>query len=305
MRLTVSSIATAILLSAAPGAARAQAFVEGENSLSMGLSYTYAPSGKLLMEDSFEIPNIKILAHTVSLDVEYDTPVPGLAVDGRLDMVGVKLGSDSFPHFPSPGPYDDGDFHFTPTDLRAGLRYQIKPIEKIVGLSLVAAGSIPTHDYPTFGLTAPGHGLKAFILGANIARTFDPLLPRLFVAGTYEYAFREKVDVDPETEKFPRNFSSISAQLGYFITDRLEVDAAANWRISHGGATFLGLTTEPMVVLLHHDQLLDEDFFLVGGDVGYQITDELGLAAGARIFVSGENTRNQNLFGISAHYLVF
>lgn len=305
MRLITIVVGLA-LCTAAPEVAHGQAYVGEENTASMDLSYTYGPSGKILADEPFVVPKQIIHSHIVVLGADYVTPLPGLEVEAQLNLVGNKLGEETVgEHAPRPGPWDDKELHVTPTDARLGIRYQIKPIERIVGLSLAVAASAPTHDYPTSGLVAPAHGLKAVYLGGAIARTLDPILPRLFIAGNYEYAIREKVDVNEATEKFSRNYSDIAANMGYFVTDALQVSLGANWRVPHGGVSFIELLEEDPEVVEHHDQLLRESAFLVGGDVGYQLTDKFFIGAGVRFFVDGVNTRNQNLYGLSTSYQLF
>jgi hypothetical protein len=52
---------------------------------------------------------------------------------------------------------------------------------------------------------------------------------------------------------------------------------------------------------LYHDPILAESIVLVGGGVGYQLTNDLWIKAGARLFVTGANTQNASVyvFGVS------
>ena len=76
-------------------------------------------------------------------------------------------------------------------------------------------------------------------------------------------------------------------------------------RESHGGLNLLDLLDKPMDVFVDHDRLLDEDFIHVGGNIGYSVTESFDIGAAVRFFVWGENTRNQNLFGLQAAYTFF
>lgn len=306
-------IRTAILGSAlaicAPSSAMAQAYLGEPNELSAGVAYLFAPSGQIVSTttgdgDAFNDyqPNAVVFAHQVNMSADYTTPVRGLAVDVTVPLLGVKVGEGSFEHFPRPGPYDDGDMHWTLTDFRGNLRYQIKAIEEYLGLSFLAGASIPMADYATSGFAVAGAHLKGFHMGGAIARTLDPLISRMFFQLEYEYVIREKVDVSPETEKFGRNYSDVAFSLGAFLPANFTIAAAANFRKSHGGASFSSLVLEPPVVQDAHDRLLSEDFLLVGGDVGYDVNEKLSLGAVTRFFVWGLNTRNQNIFGLSATY---
>lgn len=312
MRRHAAILLGSILLFSAPASAFAQAYLGESNSLSTSFTYTFAPSGAIVVSSTGDDsplsdmqPDAVVFAHILELSAQYVTPIDGLAVDVRLPLVGTQLRDGSFAHFPQPGPYDDGDLHFDVTDLRGGLRYQVKAIEEYVGLSFAVAGSIPLHDYPTSGFAFPAHHLKALYLGGSVARTLDPVLPNAFFQVEYEYAKRERVDLDPETEKFGRDYSSLATMIGYFLPADLTVAAAMNARFSHGGASFTQLPVESPVVLDNHDRLLAENFILVGGNLGYSVTEDIAFGAAVRFFVWGENTRNQNLFALSANYRFF
>jgi len=305
MRLNAAILCLTLLLGA-EATARAQAYLDPPNSLSVGLAYTYAPSGKIVAETGgLEVPGTDMFVHIFTPSAQYMTPIDGLAVEAELPMMAVKIGGDAFDHFPVNGPYDDGNMHFTPLDVRAGLRYQITPIAEYLGLSFLVAGSIPTRDYPTNGFTAPGHHLKALYGGAAIARTFDPILPNLYFQADYTFALRERVKVDQQTEDLSRNYSEANVLLGYFLPADFSIAAGANSRFSHGGADFATIIFAPESIQVNHDRLLDEDFILVGGNVGYDVSDALELGLAARFFVWGENTRNQNLFSLYASYKLF
>lgn len=304
MRLSAAILGLALLL-LAPTAARAQAYIEEPNSLSVALAYTYAPSGKVVADGDLEVPGVDTLSHTFIPSAQYVTPVPGLQVEAEVTLMAIKVGDDVFQHFPRNGPYDDGELHFTPVDARAGLRYQVKAIEEYFGLSFMVAGSIPTTDYPTYGLSAPGHHLKAAYAGLALARTLDPLLPNLYFQTQYEFALRERVDTDEDTKEIGRNLSDVAFQIGYFLPWDLSIGAGANLRFSHGGIDLKNIIFEPEGVQNEHDRLLNEDFVLVGGNIGYSATESLELGFQARFFVTGTNTRNQNLYALYAAYRLF
>lgn len=298
-----------------PASVYAQAFVDEPNSLSAGLSYSFAPSDTIVTTttgDDHPIadfqPNSPVHIHIFTLEAGYTTPVDGLAVESSLDVVGGQarnVGTGAFEHFPAPGPNDDGDLHFNITDFRGGLRYQIKALQEYVGLAFSVGASVPVTDYPKSGYTAPAHGLKALYFGASVARTLDPFLPRAFFQAEYEFAWREHLDIDPETDKFNRDFSKVEGSVGYFITWDFFAAASVYYRTGHGGTTFTSILLEPPVVLDHHDQLLDEDILLLGGDVGYGISEKLAVSAGFRLFTWGQNTRNMNLLSANVTYQLF
>lgn len=308
MRIHAAAVVGFIVV-CTPLVARGQAYLDDPGSLSVNAAYTYAPSGKLVGSLT-DVPATDMFIHIWTPGIDYTTPITGLQLETELTLVAVKLGEDDFTHQPAPGPYDDGDLHFTPTDFKAGVRYQIKPIEPYLGLSFSVHGSVPTHDYPTTGYVAPGHHLKALYLGTSVARTFDPLLPDLFFHGEYTYAIRERVDFNDETSELGRNFSDISGGLGYFLPANFTIGAALFVHISHGGLDLDNINFVTEAQLQFHDQLLDEDFTLVGGDLTYTVNDRMDITGLFRLFakdlfLDSQNTRNSNLYGLSVSYRVF
>lgn len=311
MRIFVVILAGAVWLLSAQGNVWAQAYLGDPNSLAVGFGYTYAPAGKIITTSHGDdpgldyVPDVKTFAHTFDLGVRYNTPVNGLRVEAGVPLVGVKLGDDvPWRHFPAPGPYDDGSLHWTVTDVRGGLRYQVKPIEEQIGLTFSVLGSMPTHDYPTDGFTFPDQHLRALYLGVGVGRSIDPISPNLIVEAEYQYVLREKVDVTEATEQFGRNYSSASLSFGYAIGD-FGIAASGDFRLAHGGVTFAELIDYGPDVQAAHDRLLKEDIGLVGGDIAYAVTDSFAISAGARFFVWGNNTRNQNLFALGGEYTFF
>jgi hypothetical protein len=226
----------------------------------------------------------------------------GLAIEATLPIVGTKWDDSSLPHFPTPGEWDDGDLHFAATNLRAGLRYQL--LEGPLQAALALAGSLPVSDYPTYGYTAPDRGLKALHMGLALSGTLDPLSPRLYLYGSYDFSLVEKYDEVPETEEFGQNRSDFTAQLGYFVLDALELHVAFDGRIYHGGIDFVDFAMLSEPVQLNHDAVLREIVLLLGGGLGYQVTEALTLGAEIRLFVGGANTRNTNMFGVLASYQI-
>jgi hypothetical protein len=56
-------------------------------------------------------------------------------------------------------------------------------------------------------------------------------------------------------------------------------------------------TTAPDQVQFH-DPLLEEDILLVGGGVGYQMSNALAATLSARLFVAGKNTQNASVIAL-------
>jgi hypothetical protein len=210
---------------------------------------------------------------------------------------------------PAHGEYDDGDMHTTLTDLRLGARYQL--LREIVAFAPHIGGSIPVTDYENVGFANAGRGLKQLHLGASLGRTLDPVLPNLFVHGTYEFSLVERFD-DTSTEEeaeitkeVGQNRSDVALMLGYFFLEGdLRLNLGYNWRIHHGGVDFTELGSPDSPMYRYHDPLLNEEFMLLGGDIGYDLTDRLSINASTRFFLRGYNTRDANLFSLGLSFAV-
>jgi hypothetical protein len=219
-----------------------------------------------------------------------------LAVNVALPFVLLTYTGDKmmYPH-PGGGSYDDGNAHATLTDLRVGARYQV--LEEPFALSPHLAVSIPVADYETVGNTVAGRHLKALHAGLGIGRVIGEAT---YVHLLYEFSLVEKYDRTPETAKVGQNRSDFAFTIGHKLLDqRLDLHLDANGRLAHGGVNFSEvfgplMTTAPDDVMFH-DPILAEDILLVGGGVGYQLSNALAVTLSARLFVTGRNTQNASV----------
>ena len=287
-----------IMASVGERSAAAQgAWVDEAGSLTGGLNYSFNSSPNVVADSDTKFEGEDITAHTVSFSAEY-TPIDHLAIDATLPLTMLKFGGgEDAPGFPH-GDYDDGDYHTTLTDLRANVRYQV--LQEVVALSPHLGFTLPVADYETQGFAGAGRHLKALHLGASVGKLFAPFAPNLFIQATYEFTLAEKfdqTDTDAQaevTKEIGQNRSDISAQLGYFFLEgALRVNAGFNWRITHDGIAYTELGEEipaDDARFIYHDALLEEKFVLLGGDVGYNISDRISVDLTSRFFVGGSNT---------------
>jgi hypothetical protein len=237
-----------------------------------------------------------------TLGVEY-IPIKNLSVEAALPLAMVKY-TGTAPHSPVPGVWDDGKFHTTLTDLLVGVRYQILD-EPIIALTPQLSGTIPVGDYEVNGFATGGRHLAQLHAGASAGRHFDPVLPNLYLTGSYEFTFSERNKATVNSHLINQNRSDVSAELGYqFLDSDLIVNVAWNWRIAHGGINFTDFPKLPPDLQANHDVLLAEEFMFVGGGVSYAITDKLTIGAITRFFVRGYNTKKQNLYGLNLFWTV-
>lgn len=280
-----------------PTSAHAQgAWAGTEKSLTVDLGYQYVPSSTVVVNPDTEIDDRPTRNHVITLGAAY-VPIEKLVVEAALPFAMVKYAGDDA-HFPA-GKWDDGDYHATLTDLRAGVRYQVLE-EPLLALSPHVAVSIPLMDYETVGFATGGRHLKTLHLGASIGRSFDPIAPNLYFTGSYEFSIAEKYDATPATEEIKQKRSDIAFEVGYFFLDGdLGINLAMNWRMQHGGIGFEEFPMLPQDVVMNHDPLLDEDFLFLGGGVSYAINERFTVTATVRQFIRGYNTRNQDLYGLN------
>jgi hypothetical protein len=268
--------------------------VGDKGALELSLDYNLGISDKIVEDKGPDFTNAGTTTHQLTLGGEY-VPVTGLAVSVGLPLVLLKYTGDKtvYPH-PGGGSYDDGSTHATLTDLRAGVRYQV--LEEPFALTPHVAVSIPVADYETVGNTVAGRHLKALHLGLGIGRVFGEAT---YVHLLYEFSLVEKYDRTADTKKIGQDRSDLSFTIGHKLLDqRLDLHVDANARLAHGGVNFSEFATLPADEQLYHDAILNENIVLVGGGVGYQLTDSLAASLSARLFVAGSNTQNASVLAL-------
>lgn len=292
-----------LLLVAASSAwhhAHAQAWVEDKGSLDLGLDYNLGISDHILGDNGMTFPNSGITTHQMTLEATY-VPVSRLAVDVGLPYALLQYNGDKklYVH-PGGGAYDDGNLHGTFTDLAARVRYQL-PIDA-VAIAPHLGFSLPVADYENVGNAVPGRHLKALHVGLELGKIF---LDTFYVNVGYDFALVEKYDKTANTKAYGQNTSDVNFTLGDKLLDgKLDINVDAQYHTTHGGVSFNTLPTLPADVVLYHDPILHETIVLVGGGIGYSITDKLDIAAAIRFFVDGANTQNANVYGLSLTYSV-
>jgi hypothetical protein len=293
-----------IALGSAWNEARAQAWVGDKGSLDLSLDYNLGVSSKVVVDKGPDFKDAGTTTHQLTFGAEY-VPVRQLAVNVSLPLVMLKLTGDPTinRHLGGScntiGCYDDGNLHATLTDLRAGARYQILDEPFALGASL--AFSIPVADYETVGAAVAGRHLKAAHAGVGIGKLIGDAS---YVHLLYEFSLVEKYDKTAETKKHGQNHSDVAFTVGHRVLEqRLDLHLDANGHWTHGGVNFSefgpGLSANEM---LYHDPILDEDMILVGGGLGYQISNQLVVTASARLFVTGQNTQNASVFALGFAY---
>lgn len=287
-------VAVVLALGATWSDAHAQAWVGDKGSLDLSLDYNFALSDKVVGDNNIEFPRGGTTTHQISLGAEY-VPVPKLGVTVALPLALLKYNGDAglYPH-PGGGRYDDGATHATLTDLHAAVRYQV--LEEPFALTPSLGVSIPVADYETVGNTVAGRHLKALHLGLAVGRVIGEAA---YVHLLYEFSLVEKYSRTANTEKHGQNRSDAAFTIGYkLLEQKLDVHLDANLRITDGGVRFSDFARLPADEQLYHDAILNEDIFLAGGGVGYQLSDALAVSLSARLFVTGINTQNASVVAL-------
>jgi hypothetical protein len=289
--------AAGIFVAVALGSARdahAQAWTGEKGSLDLSLDYNYSTSSKVLGNKMDFSPD-GVTTHQFMIGAEY-TIIDKLALDVGVPILMLKYKNPGM--FPHPmAKYDDGKFHTTLTDLAAGLRYAI--VQDPVAIAPRIGVSVPLADYGTIGNAVAGRHLFAAHLGISIGKVFANTF---YGQLSYDFALSAKDDRTAETKKYGQNYSTVSVVLGDKLLDgKLDINLGLNYHKTHGGIDLENAFAPgaPPDLALYHDAILAEDILLVGGGLGYDITDKLSVAFAARIFASGQNTTNASVFGLS------
>jgi hypothetical protein len=300
-RIVLGSLTLSLAIVAPQAASAQQAWVGEPSSLSVALDYSYSRSDEILAgeeEPTFLDP---IFSHTAALGVEY-TPIEKLGLMATLPVVASSYDYQREPGNLAPhGRYDDGDTHAAVQDFRLDVRYMV--LDDVVTLSPHVSVSIPMSNYETVGYAAAGRGLKMLIFGAALGKYFTSGVPDLYIHGRYEFRLTESYETAfPETAEYAQNKSFMDMLLGYYVLDKLEINAAASLQLAHGGFEFDNYDDEPEVAQEFHDALLAESFLHVGGGISYQALETLRVSAFVRFFMWGENTRNSDVYGLGVSW---
>jgi hypothetical protein len=291
---SVAVVSVLVVFGSAWNDAHAQAWVGDKGALDLSLDYNFATSDKVVVDSGTDFTNAGTTTHQLTLAGEY-IPVDRLAVNVALPFVLLKYNGTvpviaGYVH-PGGGSYDDGSTHATLTDLRVGARYQV--LEEPFALSPHLAVSIPVANYETVGNTVAGRHLKALHAGLGIGRVIGEAT---YVHLLYEFSLVEKYDRTADTQKVGQDHSDFAFTVGHKLLDqRLDLHLDANGRVTHGGVNFSELGTLAPDDAMFHDPLLAENIFLVGGGVGYQLSNALAASLSARLFVAGKNTQNASV----------
>ena len=251
-------------LALVPGVAEAQAWLPEKGSFSLSLDYSdilnkkhYNPAGR---EVDVGHTGLEIL----SISASY-SPADRVLVNASLPYVkGRYRGAGGGGHDTE---IDDGTWHQTVTDLQLSVHYQVA--DGPVAFAPYLGAVIPTHDYVTFGHSAPGRGLDEYWIGFYAAASLNEWIPRTYVQLRGNYAFVEKV------LGISHDRSNATLEIGHFLTDSWSARMIVSEQWTHGGIDVPVPLTSPLFPV--HDRLAAEEFVNVGAGVSWTVSDRVGV----------------------------
>ena len=263
-RVVIARGGILLWLTLASMAAQAQAWLPQEGSYSYSIDYSntlnkfhYNKFGDEIDAGHTDI-NVMTLSGSYSLTDRISINVSLPVVKSRYRGLGLG-GHDT--------PIDDGTWHSTITDLQFTVNYQL--INGAFGLAPYVGAVIPTHDYTTFGHSAPGRGLNEVWFGTYAAISLNEWIPRTYVQVRGNYAFVEEV------MGISHDRINATLEIGYFFNPSWNIRVIASEQWTDGGISVPVPVTDPLFPV--HDQLAAEEFINVGGGATWVINDRMSI----------------------------
>ena len=256
--------------------AGAQAWLPEKGSFSLSLDYTNILNKKHFTSVGKEIDAGHTDLQITTLSASY-SPTDRIEISASLPMVtsryrGPGLGGHDTEN-------DNGLWHATATDLQLAVHFQVT--DGPIGFAPYIGAVIPTHDYTTFGHSAPGRELDEYWLGFNTAASLNEWIPRTYVQVRYNFAFVEPV------QGITHDRSNANLEIGYFLNQSLSFRALGSWQWTHGGINVPVALTSPLFP--DHDRLAAEEFFNVGLGSTWSINDRISVYGLYMHALSGTN----------------
>lgn len=220
----------------------------------------------------------RIHTHNLIMSLEYGL-TDKLALDfdvayvaSRFDGPGLRL------H----GPGDDGFYHPTFSDAHVSLRYNVA--RKPLMITPFIGFTIPTHDYEVQGHSAVGRGFHEVLVGANVGRQLDPILPNGYAHVRYSYAILK------DFAGFNLNHSNADWEVGWVANRLIAFRFVGAWQRTHGGLDFpAGRRLTPAEFDVH-DRVARADYVQLGGGVTFSVNRSIDVHAAYVKTVSARNT---------------
>ncbi len=275
--MTASRLLYAVL--SMPWLVSAQAWLSprGEGTVSLSYQNMFVSDHAYEASDAHDIGHI--LAHTLTLDVDYSL-TDKLAVRVAIPYIDSRY----YGAKPHQLPEDNGLYHSTFQDFTTDVRYNLT--KRHLLLTPFFRVVVPSNSYTYFAHSAAGRDLREYHLGTNFGRRLDPILPKAFLQVQYSYAFVERVlGIAP-------NRSDIEFQLGYFLSHRVSMLATGQGAYTHSGVDLnfnLPHAGLPADQWIHHDQIAKARLFDLGGGTAFAVTPSWQMFLTVAHSIAGRN----------------
>jgi hypothetical protein len=275
---TVVCLTLVVLHLTVPVEARAQAWLPLKGDGSVTTTYQKVDVRDHFDDDGDVEDRGRIHTHNLITTLEYGL-TDKLALDFEMAYVASKyIGQGRRPH----GPVDDGLFHPTFSDAHLGVRYNVAA--KPVVITPFFSFTLPTHDYEVRGHSAVGRGFHELVLGVNVGRQLDPLLPKSYAHLRFSYAILK------EFAGFNLNHTNGEWEVGWLANKLIAFRFIGAWQRSRGGLEFpAGVPLTPAQFAIH-DRVARADFVQLGGGVTFSINRTFDIHAAYAKTVSAKNT---------------
>jgi hypothetical protein len=281
----------------APHAAQAQAWLPSKGSAGFAFDYSDVLNKFHYETDGSEIDVGHTDVQVYNISASY-SPSDRIALSASLPYVRTRQRD----HGSEPGshntPIDDGSWHDTVTDLQLMASFQATggPIALAPYVGLL----IPTHDYVTFGHSAPGRGLEELWLGFYAGASLHPWIPRSYVQLRGNYAFVEEV------MGISHDRTNATLEIGYYFNPAWSVRALVSSQWTHGGIDLPVEITDPLFPV--HDILADEEFVAVGAGGSWIVNERISVYGLYMQAIEGSNAHKVDhrvslgvSYGLGAH----
>jgi len=280
---TRARIGIVLCLALMPVAAQGQAWLPPKGTFSYSIDYTDILNKKHYETNGDEIDVGHTDNQVLALSASY-SPTDRISINASLPWVRTRHRDDD-PTEPDSHDteIDDGSWHSTITDLQFTVNYQL--VTGAFGLAPYVGAVIPTHDYTTYGHSAPGRGLNEYWVGTYAAMSLNEWIPRTYVQLRGNYAFVEEV-VDVAHDRI-----NAVLEIGYFPTPAWNVRVIYSQQWTNGGINVPVNQDLPNYEELveHHDQLVAEEFIAVGGGATWVINERVSVYAFYMQHIEGSN----------------
>lgn len=270
------------------GAVWAQAWVPppGQGSIGFGYQYTLVSNHLFSVDAGEGTGNAadlgQIVGNTGELSLDYGL-LPRLAVSASGAYVSTRY-DGTFPE----GPTDDGQFHSSFQDLSLAVRYMFR--WKQLAITPLAGATIPMTDYPAFGHSATGSGIRSYPLGIALGAPvgFWGFLQAGYTRTIVEDAHGHDLDRD-----------NYRVEGGYFVGPAVALRAFFNYAEAVDGVNWDQIATEEEWHA--HDVARKELVRRAGGSLSYRLGDRIGAFLEYEGTLSGANTHSSRAttFGMS------